>query len=131
MKIMVCYDGSEVSKNALNLAKEHAACFKTDIVIVAILEGSPQEQLGSLEKLEQALEDAKILLTTDTTRVETRLLQENNLSVGENLIFFAEQNKVKEIIIGAKKRSKVGKFITGSTAQHVILHAECPVVTVK
>ncbi|MBT7890543.1 MAG: universal stress protein [Deltaproteobacteria bacterium] len=131
MKIMVCYDGSEAAESALKLAKEHAEIFKTGIFIVTALEGSPQEQLGSLEKVELLLDDAKILLASDTIDVETKLLQANNLGVGENLVIFARENGVKEIIIGLKKLSKVGKLITGSTAQHVILHAECPVVAVK
>ncbi len=131
MKIMVCYDGSEAAQNALNVAKEHAECFNLGIIIVAALEGNPQEQLGSLEKVELLLQDAKILLESDRTTVETKLLQANNLSVGDNLVVFARDADVKEIIVGIKKLSKVGKLVTGSTAQHVILHADCPVTTVK
>ncbi len=128
---MVCYDGSEASKNALTVAKEHAECFKTGIIIVAALEGSAQEQLVSLDQMELLVEDAKILLATDTIDVETKLLQANNLTVGDNLVLFAREKGVKEMIVGIKKLSKVGKMITGSTAQHVILNAECPVISVK
>ena len=131
MKIMVCYDGSDASKNALLIAKEHAECFKTGIIIVAALEGSAQEQLGSLDELELLVQDAKILLASDAIDVETKLLPANNLSVGDNLVIFAREKRVKEMVIGIKKMSKVGKMITGSTAQHVILNAECPVIAVK
>ena len=130
MKIMVCYDGSKSSKKALQLSLEHAKCFKADIVVVAILEGNSQEQLNHLDQLEPLLADAKLLLSHDTAKVETRLLSENNLSTGENLVAFASEDNIKEIIIGIKKRSRVGKFFTGSTAQYVILNAECPVTTV-
>ena len=41
------------------------------------------------------------------------------------------ENKIDEIMIGVRSRSKVGKLIFGSTAQAVILGAHCPVMTVK
>jgi len=47
------------------------------------------------------------------------------------LVTFAREEQVDEIIIGVKSRSKVGKILFDSTAQAVILTAECPVVTVK
>ena len=53
------------------------------------------------------------------------------LSPGEDLVNFAKENEVDEIIVGVKRRSKVGKLILGSTAQYVILEASCPVVSVK
>jgi nucleotide-binding universal stress UspA family protein len=53
------------------------------------------------------------------------------MTPAEHLVLFAEQNEIDEIIIGVKMKSRVGKFILGSTAQHVILGAPCPVVSVK
>jgi nucleotide-binding universal stress UspA family protein len=50
---------------------------------------------------------------------------------GEDLVEFAAEHQAAEIIIGIRRRSKVGKLLFGSTAQFVILNAPCPVVTVK
>jgi len=55
----------------------------------------------------------------------------SGLDFGEDIVEFAEQNKADEIIIGIRRKSKVGKLIFGSTAQYVILNASCPVVSVK
>ena len=58
-------------------------------------------------------------------------MRKSSLESGEDLVQFAEQNKIDEIILGIRKRSKVGKLMFGSTAQYVILNAPCPVVSVK
>jgi nucleotide-binding universal stress UspA family protein len=48
-----------------------------------------------------------------------------------NAVQFAEDKQINEIFVGVRMRSKVGKLLMGSTAQHVILNAPCPVVTRK
>jgi len=53
------------------------------------------------------------------------------LQPGEDLVQYAEENQIDQIIIGVRQRSKVGKLLFGSTAQYVILEAPCPVVSVK
>ncbi len=50
---------------------------------------------------------------------------------GEDLIQFANENEIDEIIVGVKRRSNVGKLVFGSNARYVIMEANCPVVTVK
>ena len=59
------------------------------------------------------------------------MLSVRGLQAGEDLVQLAEEHKVDEIIIGVRRRSKVGKLLFGSTAQYVILNAPCPVVSVK
>ena len=59
------------------------------------------------------------------------VLSVRGLEAGEDLVQLADEHKADEIIIGVRRRSKVGKLIFGSTAQYVVLNAACPVVTVK
>jgi nucleotide-binding universal stress UspA family protein len=50
---------------------------------------------------------------------------------GDDIIEFAEEVGASMIIIGVRKRRPAGKLLFGSVAQHVILHAERPVVCIK
>ena len=70
------------------------------------------------------------LFDDEKTPCEQKLLV-RGLSPEEDLVQFAGENKVDEIVIGIKRQSKVGKLLFGSTAQYVILDATCPVVTVR
>jgi nucleotide-binding universal stress UspA family protein len=49
----------------------------------------------------------------------------------EAILGAAITNDADLVVIGLRRRSPVGKLITGSTAQHVLLDAQCPVLTVK
>ncbi len=130
MKILVGYDGSKVAEDALKMAQKHANAFKGDIFIVTSLEQSHTLQKEDIDKAEGKLEYLRTSFNLDDISCETHA-SVSYLSPGEDLVQFAKDNAIDEIVIGVRRRSKVGKLIFGSTAQYVILNAPCPVVTVK
>lgn len=130
MKILVGYDGSNAAREAVRVAKVHAKAFGASVeVVTSMLKGSEHEQ-EEIRQAENGLAYTKSVFESDGTDCETHLLI-RGLAPGEDLIQFAHEHTVDEIIIGVKRRSKVGKLMFGSTAQYVILNAECPVVSVK
>jgi nucleotide-binding universal stress UspA family protein len=130
MKILVGYDGSSSSKEALRLAKIHARAFGASVeVATSMFKGSEDEQ-EQIRKAEKGLEYTQSVFQSDDIDCNTHLLI-RGLAAGEDLVQFAQEQGADEIIIGVKRRSKVGKLMFGSTAQYVILNAGCPVVSVK
>ncbi len=130
MRIMVGYDGSNAAKEALVLAKKHAKAFEAKVFVISSLERGSEDQLPKIDQAERDLEYAKSFLEKDNIPCETHLLI-RGLSPGEDLIQFANENEIDEIIVGVKRRSNVGKLVFGSNARYVIMEANCPVVTVK
>jgi nucleotide-binding universal stress UspA family protein len=130
MKILVGYDDSNVAKEALALAKKHAKTFGASVEIVTSMTKGTESEREDIEKAERSLEYVKGLFIEENISCNTHLLI-RGLSPGEDIVEFAKENNVDEIIVGVKRRSKVGKILMGSTAQYVILKAHCPVVSVK
>lgn len=130
MNIMICYTGSHSSLQALELGIQHAKRFTGKIYLVASMKKGTAGELEELTRIEEAHQEALEKVKKEGIDCESRLLV-RGISPDEDLVHFAAEEDVDEIIIGIRKRSKTGKMLFGSTAQHVILNAHCPVVTVK
>jgi nucleotide-binding universal stress UspA family protein len=130
VKILVGYDGSNGAEAALREAQKHANAFNADIHILTSLGQSSTLDKSDIEKAESELEYIRTPFNIDNIPCETHVVV-NYLTPGEDLVQFATDNLIDEIVIGIEKISKVGKLVFGSTAQYVILNAPCPVVAVK
>lgn len=130
MKILVGYEESRVADAAVKLAIKHAKAFDADVLVVTSLEQGPALKKEDIDKAENRLEKIKKPFAADDIPCEVHAAVSYQ-SPGEDLVSIAKENDVDEIIIGVRRRSKVGKLVFGSTAQYVILEAPCPVVSVK
>jgi nucleotide-binding universal stress UspA family protein len=130
MKLLVGYKGTSVGRDLLKLAAKRINAYSGEIFIVTSLFGSEQTDSGEAMEAEQDLERAKKHLDEQGVVSHTHLLVRGN-SPGEDIVRFADENGIDEILIGVKNRSKMGKILFGSTAQYVILKANCPVTSVK
>lgn len=130
MKILLGCKEGRVRNNLMEIAVKHAKAFDAQIMIVTSMVGgdkTEKEQIIKAEKNSKLIKDA---LEKEGIKTETHLLV-RGLEAGEDIVRFAKEKKVDQIIIGVKNRSKVGKLIFGSAAQVVILEAKCPVLAVK
>ncbi len=130
MKILVGYDELGAVSSALALAVKHAKAFDAEVDVVTSLEEGTENDIQDISAAEKGLENAKQYFEKEKISCKTHLMI-RGVKPGEDLVSFAKENKIDEIIIGVKRRSKVGKLVFGSTAQYVILEAPCPVVSVK
>ncbi len=130
MEIMVGYDDSRVAKYALDIALQRAQAIDARVHIVTSMVSGIDIPKKEFDRVEKKLEFAESLFKDKKISCKTHLLV-RGLEAGEDLVQFAKDSGIDEIVIGIKRRSKVGKLLFGSTAQYVIMYAHCPVLTVK
>lgn len=131
MKFLVCYDESNEAKKALKVAQDHAKIWRAKLEVVNTITRVEPLKHSAVKKMEEKMEgEVREILGGDDPPYEVQLLL-TDLTSGEQLVKFAEDRKTDQIFLGIVKKSKVGKLLFGSTAQYIILHAPCPVITVQ
>ena len=130
MKILVGYKGTNVGKELMDIAIKHAKAFGGEVLVVTSMMGGGKAEKQKILDVERNLEQAKAYIDDFEVKSETHLLI-RGLDAGEDIVKFAREKNVDEIIIGVRSRSKVGKLIFGSDVQVIILEAHCPVLAVK
>lgn len=130
MRILVGYDGSNAAKEAMDQAKKCAVAFQAAVDVVTSMVKATEGEQEAILQAERGLEYAQTIFNKENIECQTHLLV-RGFSAGEDIVKFAEDNHVDLIVVGVKRRSKVGKIILGSTAQYIIIKAPCPVLSVK
>ncbi len=130
MKFLVGYNGSDVAKEALALARDYAELFKAEVLVVSSLLGGSGENPADIEKARADLAYAENFFTESSVSCQTYQLARGQ-APGEDLVSFAEEHEVDQIFVGVEKKSRTQKIIVGSNAQYIILKAPCPVVSVN
>jgi nucleotide-binding universal stress UspA family protein len=130
MTVAVAHQVSRTSRLALVAAATEARYRGTDLAVVHVtgsaLDADKAEayRLGIADEIERALgADAD---------VDWELhLRTSDVDVGEQVVALADQLRADLLVIGARRRSPVGKALLGSVAQTIILEANMPVLVVK
>ncbi len=130
MKILVGYNGGDVGKRALELARDYAVKFDAFVYVITTMEGGTSETPADIERVAQGLEFSRRMMEDSGLKCEVQQ-SVRGLSPGEDIVSYAKEKDVDHIFLGIKKTSRAQKMILGSTSRFVILKAHCPVTTIK
>lgn len=130
-KILVPIDFSECSKKALQYAVPLAKQFKADLELLHVFEPPvPQMELVDVSTMQDCLLNLQILRGT----VGDELRCTTEVRTGVPHLQIAEEAKLKGIdliILSTHGYKGFSRVFLGSTAEKVVRHAPCPVLTVR
>jgi nucleotide-binding universal stress UspA family protein len=129
MSVVVAYQASNIGRLTLQEAAKEASLRRTALTIIHIPEGV---DIDIVEAQTNTLRDdiARALAEANLSDVEWTLKVEIGADVAETVLDLVDD--VDELlVIGARRRSPVGKMIMGSVTQTIILRANVPVLVVQ
>jgi len=131
MKFLVCYEEATPSAEILKVALAHARVWNATLEVVNTVTREIPLKHSKIIEMEKELETSvHDQIEGDDVICHVQLMVTSQ-EPGEKLVSFAEEEDIDIIFLGVIKKSKIGKLFFGSTAQYVILHAPCPVLTIK
>ena len=130
-KIMVGFNAYFTSDSVIQVAIDHVKAFNARLFIVTSVVGHSLNETGKFANIgaQNRLDRLKALLEKEGVPHEIHVIVREH-SAGVDLIRFANQHDIDEIIIGFKKRSAIGEIVFGSNYRQMIASAPCPIVTV-
>ena len=127
MKILVGYTPTPEGIAAFEFASAHAKL--TGASLTVLNTGKNGDYSDPVYASEQDIDALEAELAKEGIEYEIRR-PTDGLSATDALLGAAEDIGADLLVIGLRKRSAVGKLITGSTAQAVLLGSDVPVVAV-
>ena len=130
MTVAVAHQVSATARSALTHAVQEAKFRGTDLAVLhmvgSALDADSEEsyRLGVADEIELAVgRDTEISWNLHLKTVPG--------DVGDAIVDLTNQLRPDLLVLGARRRSPVGKALLGSVAQTIILEANVPVLVVK
>jgi nucleotide-binding universal stress UspA family protein len=130
MSVVVAYQETAVGSLALKEAAKEANLRDTSITVVNVPEGVDIDVIEA-NKLRLSNEIAEALREADGHHVDWTLQVITGEDAAEAVLDLVAGSDAELLVVGARRRSRVGKFLMGSVTQSIILDADIPVLVVK
>lgn len=128
MTIVVGYIPSPQGEAALERALAEAKTNAQDLVVVN--SSSDAKLIDDHRVYDDDVSDLEARLDASGVDYTLRRVVANREPADE-ILEAAKEADASAIVIGIRRRSAVGKLVFGSTAQRVLMDAECEVIAVK
>lgn len=129
MRLLMYYDGTDHTRNALKIVKELAKALNAKVHVLSSFSGCTHLDVKIIDQMESNLDYVKGILEREHIPCETHLLIRGK-NPGEDIVDIANKYQVDEIIIGTHRSSGIEKSMPGTYINHVLDRAKCPVLIV-
>jgi nucleotide-binding universal stress UspA family protein len=127
MTIAVAHSDSDRGRAALKHAAEEALYRGQTLAVLRIVAG-----VDEVKSQDPALNERVAAELVDYTDLKWQVHSApEGFDTAEALLDLAEDVDASLLVIGSRKRTRVGKLILGSVVQRVLLESEIPVLVVK
>ncbi len=133
--ILLATDLTAASREATERAIELASRLEARLLIVNVLEKRRLSGAGSHERVDQARSERESLLVRvarsarEAGATTEFLVWEGD--PGDSIAAAAEAEHADIVVVGTRGRSGAERMLLGSVSDHVVRHADCPVLVVR
>ncbi len=139
-KILVPYDGSELSKKAVEVAVSfaqlnpvaqieiiHVSFIPYLVVSDGVFTPTPSQTIDYLDHTQVIIDEVKQLASS----MKNVTVVQKEGAIAKTILDHAKENQCDLIIMGSRGHSALSEFVLGSVSHDVVQHSEIAVLIVK
>ena len=130
MSVVAAHQATATGRLIIQEAAKEASLRHTSLSVLHVAEGVDVDLIED-QKTTLRREIADVLEEANLAQVEWTLQVATGVEVAETVLHHIEDADVELLVIGARRRSPVGKLFLGSVTQSILLRADVPVLVVK
>jgi nucleotide-binding universal stress UspA family protein len=121
------YTPTPQGEAALDLAIAEAKVHNAALVVVNVSRAESYVDPNLAEDTQLQALDNKL----QASGLDHKIIQHIGRDPATDILDIANNREATLIVLGLRHRSAVGKLLLGSTAQNILLNADCPVLTIR